>query len=424
MLGRYTSDAMASIWSDSARYGRWRDVELAVLAAQVRQGRAPLGALEAATAVPEPSHTQVEVFEARVRHDLVAFLDAWTDQMDDSTASYIHRDLTSSDIVDTAQAKALAAASDLILAAGTRLVVALADRALEYQRTLCVARTHGQPAAFDVLGHRFADLAFAVDRALARLVGTVPLVAVANISGPVGTGLALPPGLVADVASSLDLGVPPTTTQVLFRDSIAAWVSDLALLGAVCEAVATDIRIGQHDGIAELAEPRKAGQEGSSAMPHKRNPIAVENITGLARVLRGYVGPSLEDVALWGHRDISHSSVERVLLPDAAAICEHVLAATARVVEGVSVDMDAVRHNIERAGSVLAASRAQSRAQATGLRRSEAAALVRDRIQEGAVSTGDLEEAAAEVLQSETLKATFERTAELRERYLNQAHRR
>lgn len=420
MLGRYTSDAMASIWSDSARYGRWRDVELAVLAAQVRHGGAPLSALEAATAVPAPSNAQVEEVEARVRHDLVAFLDAWTDQMNDSTASHIHRDLTSSDIVDTAQAKALAEASDLILAAGTRLVVALTERALEQRTTLCVARTHGQPAAFDVLGHRFADLAFAVDRALTRLVATVPLVAVANISGPVGTGLALPPELVADVASSLGLGVAPATTQVLFRDSIAAWVSDLTLLGAVCEAVATDIRIGQHDGITELAEPRKAGQEGSSAMPHKRNPIAAENITGLARVLRGYVGPSLEDVALWGHRDISHSSVERVVLPDAAAICEHVLTATARVVEGVFVDIGAVRNNIERAGSVLASNRAQTKAQATGLRRAEAAAVVRDRIRESDVSTSDLEEAAAEVLQSQALAAVFERTAALRERYLNE----
>lgn len=420
MLGRYTSDAMAAIWSDASRYSRWREVELAVLAARVRCGDAPLSALEAASAVPSPANARVEEIESRVRHDVVAFLDAWTADMDDVTASHIHRGLTSSDIVDTAQAKALNAASNLILAAGRRLVLALIDRAVEHRATLSVARTHGQPAAFDVLGHRFADLAFAADRALARLVHTVPSVAVANISGPVGTGIGLPADLVADIASSLGLGVAPTTTQVLFRDSIAAWVGDLALLGAVCEAVATDIRIGQHDGIVELAEAHHAGQEGSSAMPHKRNPITAENITGLARVLRGYVGPALEDVTLWGHRDLSHSSVERIVLPDAAAVAEQILTSAARAVEGVVVDLNAVRHNVERAGTVLASSRQLAKAQATGLRRSEAAAQVRDQLRIGGVSTLEVEEAAEEVLQSTSLTWTFERVAELREKWLHQ----
>lgn len=419
MLDRYTSEAMAAIWSDAARYSRWREVELAVLAAQVRRGETTQEVLAAARAVPTPSNAEVEEVEAEVRHDLVAFLDAWTVDMDDETASHIHRSLTSSDVVDTAQAIALAGATKLILEAGRRLIVALADRALEHRSTLCVARTHGQPAAFDVLGHRFADLAFATERAVTRLAGTLNLVAAANISGPVGTGVGLPPEVVADAADVLGLGVPPTTTQVVFRDSIAAWVADLALLGAVCEAVATDIRIGQHDGINELAEPHKDSQEGSSAMPHKRNPILVENITGLARVLRGYTGPALEDVALWGHRDISHSSVERVILPDAAALCEHLVMSTAHVAQGLVVDSDAVQANIQRAGALLATSREQVNAQRGGLRRSAAAALVRHRVLEGQIAAEDIDQAATEALESQTLADTFARVARLRQKHLD-----
>lgn len=224
--------------------------------------------------------------------------------------------------------------------------------------------------------------------------------------------------MVWDVAETVGPGVPPTTSQVVFRDSIAAWVTDLALLGAVCEAVATDIRLGQHDGIAELAEPRNEGQQGSSAMPHKQNPIAAENITGLARVLRGYTGPALEDVALWGHRDISHSSVERVVLPDAAALCEQVLTTTARAVEGVVVDRDAIQANIERAGALLASNRAQVAAQQDGLRRGAAAAAVRDRIQNGLVTRAEVDRAASEVLESGTLAETFAGVAHLREQNL------
>ena len=410
---------MAAIWSDAARYERWRQVELAVLAAQVRIGATPAEVLTAAEAVPAPTPAEVEAVEAKVRHDVVAFLDAWTAGMDAEVAGHVHRHLTSSDTVDTAQACALAEATDLILGAGRRLVVALADRAFEHQATLCVARTHGQPAAFDVLGHRFADFAFAADRALTRLTRTRAAVTVANISGPVGAGIDLPTGLVRDVGDTLDLGLAPTTTQVVFRDAIAAWITDLALLGAVCEAVATDIRLGQHDGVAELAEPLHQGQAGSSAMPHKRNPITAENISGIARLLRAYVGPALEDVALWQHRDISHSSVERVVLPDAAALCEHALTATVCMVDGIVIDEDAVRANIERAGAVLVSSRLQAALLSTGLRRKDAAALVRERIVGGLVTTGELESAATEVLESEVLAVTFDRLAEIRIRYIS-----
>jgi adenylosuccinate lyase len=417
MLSRYTSDAMATIWSDAARYERWRQVELAVLAAQVRAGTTPVDVLAAVEGVPAPTPAQVEVVEAEVRHDVVAFLDAWTASMDANAAAHVHRHLTSSDTVDTAQACALAEATDLILAAGRRLVVALADRALEHRATLCVARTHGQAAAFDVFGHRFADFAFAVDRALVRLSDTRAAVTVTNISGPVGAGIDLPPELVRNVAHSLGLGITPTTTQVVFRDAIAAWVTDLALLGAVCEAVATDIRLGQHDGVAELAEPRQQGQEGSSAMPHKRNPINAESVTGIARLLRGYVSPAIEDIALWSHRDISHSSVERVVLPDAASLCEQAVMATILMVNGMVVNEDALRANIQRAGPDLISSRLQAALLGDGFRRSDAATVVRERIGGNQVSSEEIASAAAEVIESEALALMFDQLSEIRSQY-------
>lgn len=421
MLSRYTSDEMAAVWSDEARYGRWRHVELAVLAAQVSASTVPPEVLAEAEAVPVPSPAQVDAVEAEVRHDVVAFLDAWTTSMHAATAGHVHRLLTSSDTVDTAQAIALAEATDLIAAAGRRLVIALADKALEHRATLCVARTHGQPATFAVVGHRFADFACATDRALERLARTRTAVAVANISGPVGAGIDLPPALVAQIAKALGLGIPPTTTQVVFRDTIAAWTADLAVLGAVCEAVATDVRLGQHDGVAELAERRSSRQVGSSAMPHKRNPIAAENITGLGRLLRSYVGPAIEDVALWQHRDISHSSVERVVLPDSAALCERALAATAKMVEGLAVDHDAVAANIERAGAVLASNRLQAELMRHGARRAEAASALRERLDAGTVAAADVEASAAEVLASETMAETFATITELRARYADSA---
>ena len=417
MLTRYTTEAMAKIWSDEARYERWREVELAVLAAQVHAGAVPARVLTAATAVPLPRAEHIATVEAEVRHDVVAFLEAWTAPMDDDVAGYVHRHLTSSDTVDTAQGIAIAQATDLIVDAGRGVVRALTRLALEHRDTLCVARTHGQPAALDVVGHRFADFAFAVDRALRHLSSARAGVAVVNISGPVGTGVALPPDLVHNVAETLGLATPATTTQVVFRDATAIWVAALAVLGAVCEAIATDVRLGQHDGVTELFEPRTQTQQGSSAMPHKRNPVAAENLVGIARLLRGYVGPALENVALWQHRDISHSSVERVLLPDAASLCEYALNSTARMIDGLVIDRSAVQANIGRAGVSLVSAHLQAQTQSEGVRRRDAAEAVRERIARGDVAPSMIEMVGAEVLTSPALIAVFENVAALQGRY-------
>lgn len=417
MLSRYSATEMSTIWSDEARYRRWREVELAVLAARVEQGLCPADDYRAASDAPAPTREAVEQAEADVRHDVVAFLEAWTADMSASVAARVHRDLTSSDVVDTAQALAVRDASALIAAVGAELVLMLVDRALELRNVPCVARTHGQAAALDVVGHRLADFAHAVDRALGRIAASAHAAAVVNISGPVGTGVGLPPAVAQHVATQLNLSVPEVTTQVMFRDVTAAWVSDLALLGAVCESIATDIRLGQHDGVGELLEGRGARQEGSSAMPHKKNPITAENITGLARVLRSYVGPMLENVALWQHRDLSHSSVERIVLPDAAALAHTIAVRTAGIISGLVVDERRLKSNIDRAGAELASSRLQSQLMADGVRRGEAAEQVRELLKDEKTAIGVIDSATDEVLNSAELDRVFSRLLALRSRY-------
>jgi adenylosuccinate lyase len=417
MLSRYATDAMAAIWSDEAKYARWRQVEIAVIEARVAVGLTSAEVLAAVLETQAPTVAEVTAVEEQVRHDVLAFLYAWTDQMDPAIAAHIHRDLTSSDVVDTAQAVALGTATELIVERARRLIVSLADKALEHRATLCVARTHGQPAALDVVGHRFVDFALAMERSVARLEATRQQMMVANLSGPVGTGIGLPVELASRAAQSLGLALPEVTTQVVFRDVIAAWIADLAVLGATCEAVATDVRIGQHDGVAEMAEPRKAGQEGSSAMPHKRNPVGAENIVGIARLLRGYVQPALESIALWQHRDISHSSVERVVLPDAAALAEHIVNATVCVVDGLHIDQDMLAANIDRAGAQLVSSKLLNRQLNVGAPRREAIVRVREQVESNTVGMAELQAAADEVLASERLALAFASVSDLRERH-------
>ncbi len=282
---------------------------------------------------------------------------------------------------------------------------------------MCGTHTHGQPAALDVVGHRFADFAFAVHRSVARLETTRKQLMVANISGPVGTGIGLPVDLASRAAKILGLALPEVTTQVVFRDTIATWVADLALLAAACEAIATDVRIGQHDGVAEMAEPRGAAQEGSSAMPHKRNPISAENVVGVARLLRGYVQPALQSIALWQHRDISHSSVERVVLPDAAALAEHILCTAVRVVDGLHIDQQQLQANIDRAGPRVVSSRLLGQQLDAGAPRREAMNRVRERVDSGDTAIAEVEAAAADVLASEALTRSFAFVADLRERH-------
>jgi adenylosuccinate lyase len=374
---------MAAIWSDQRTLALWREVELAVLEAWTHAGAATAATLAAARAVPTPSPREVAEEERRTRHDVVAFVNVWTAPMPAAVARWVHRGVTSSDIVDTATGLRLAQVSDLLVTAADRLVAVLRDHALAHQRTVQVGRTHGQHAAPTVWGLRVADFAFAVARCRDRLAEARGSVAVAKISGPVGSYAGLGPDLEQRVAGTLRLLPSPVSTQVVMRDSIAHWMSCLALLASVCEAIALEVRHGARSEVAELAESFRDGQAGSSVMPHKRNPVTAEKICGLARVVRGYVNPVMEGVALWHQRDISHSSVERVCLPDASAILEHLLRSTAELVTDLVVDSDRMRANLAAAGSTVFSHAALEILLDSGLDRQRAYALIQNRAHAG-----------------------------------------
>ena len=329
MIERYTRPEMGRVWSEAHKYELWCQVEVLVLEAHARAGTVPADSVPPVRAAPPPTPEAVAAIEAVTGHDVIAFLSAWADNtVPRQAAAYVHFGMTSSDLLDTALALQLTEATDLLLAGCTALTAALRDHALAHRGTLRVGRTHGIHAEPDVWGHRVADFAFAMARCRDRLRRAREAVAVGKLSGPVGTYSNIDPAIESQVMAELGLRPADVATQVVFRDGIGEWVSVLALIASVCEAVALEIRLGQQTEIAELAEPFGRGQKGSSAMPHKKNPVRSERICGLARVVRAQVVPVMEGIALWHERDISHSSTERVALPDAAAVTDFLLAET------------------------------------------------------------------------------------------------
>ena len=280
--------------------------------------------------------------EAVTDHDVIAFLTAWADNTTPrEAAAWVHYGMTSSDLLDTALALQLAEATDLLIGRATQLVAVLREHGLAHASTLRVGRTHGIHAEPDVWGHRVADFAFAMARSRDRLARARDAVAVGKLSGPVGTYSNIDPAIEATVMDQLGLRAADVATQVVFRDGIAEWASALAMTATACEAIALEVRHGQRTEVRELMEPFRAGQKGSSAMPHKKNPIRSERICGIARMVRGYVTPVMEGMPLWHERDISHSSVERIALPDAAIATDYLLHLTTGLVQGLVVDAGA-----------------------------------------------------------------------------------
>jgi adenylosuccinate lyase len=377
VIERYTLPEMGLIWSDGHKFELWCRVETLVLEAQVAAGTVPPEALAPVQAAPPPSPEAVAAAEAVTYHDVIAFLTAWADNTSPrEAASWVHYGMTSSDLVDTALALQLAEASDLLIERASALVAALREHGLAHTATLRIGRTHGIHAEPDIWGHRVADFAFAVARCRDRLRRAREAVAVGKLSGPVGTYSNLDPSLEARVMAALGLRPADVATQVVFRDGIAEWVSVLALLASACEAVALEVRHGQRTEVGELAEPFSAGQKGSSAMPHKRNPIRSERVCGLARVVRGYITPVMEGMALWHERDISHSSVERVALADAAVTADYLLHLTTGLVKGLTVNAGRMRQNLAATGGLIYTSRILLDLVADGMPREEAYELV------------------------------------------------
>jgi adenylosuccinate lyase len=356
MIRRYTLAEMGAVWSDQARFEHMLAVELAVSRAQARRGRIPQDALSAIEAKATVDVARIEELERTTDHDVIAFVSQVAETVGPD-GRYIHLGLTSSDVVDTGLALQLRAAGEVLLRDAERLLEALVARARGEAGTLMMGRTHSVHAEPTTLGLKLAGWAFEVDRGRRRLAEAVAEIATGKLSGPVGTYSHLEPAVEAEVMAELGLRVDPVSTQIVQRDRHAALVTAIAILGGSLERFATEIRNLQHTEIGEVMEPFKAGQKGSSAMPHKRNPILSERIAGLARVLRGYAATALENQPLWHERDISHSSAERVILPDATILLDYLLQKMATLVRDLVVRPERMRQNIERGLGLHASSR-------------------------------------------------------------------
>jgi adenylosuccinate lyase len=377
MIDRYTLPEMGRVWSDQHKYELWCRVETLVLEAHAAAGRVPADVVEPVRSAPPPTPERVAEIEETTQHDVIAFLTAWADNTEPrSAAAYVHHGMTSSDLLDTALAVQLTDATDVLLAKADRLVAALRDHGLAHRHTIKVGRTHGVHAEPDVWGHRVADLAFAAARSRDRLRRAREAVGVVAISGAVGTYSLIDPSVEVAVAQALDLRAADASTQVVLRDGISEWVACLAIIATVCEAVALEVRHGQRTEVRELAEAFGSGQKGSSAMPHKKNPIRSERIAGLARVVRAAIVPVMEGIPLWHERDISHSSTERVFLPDAAITTDYLLDLTAGLVENLVVDADRMRANLESTGGLIYTSAVLLELVEAGMGREQSYALV------------------------------------------------
>lgn len=354
MIDRYTRPEIGRVWSEEHKYELWCRIELLVLQAHAATGVVPESAVAAVRAAAPPSAQRVAEIEETTQHDVIAFLTAWADNTEPrEAAAYVHFGMTSSDLLDTGLAVQLTEATDILLARADRLVAVLRDHALTHRDTIKVGRTHGIHAEPTVWGHRVADLAFAAARSRDRLRAARRAVGVIAISGAVGTYSNIDPAVETYVAEQLGLHAADVSTQVVIRDGISEWTSALAILATVCETIALEIRHGQRTEVRELAEAFGSGQKGSSAMPHKKNPIKSERICGLARVVRAAVIPVMEGIPLWHERDISHSSVERIALPDASITTDYVLHLTADLVENLVVDAARMRMNLDATGGLV-----------------------------------------------------------------------
>ena len=348
MIARYTRPELGALWTDEARMTAWRDVEVAACEAMEGPTAEELEAIRAATFTVEAVNER----EKTTDHDVAAFVDVLSASAGQA-GRWIHYGLTSSDVLDTALALQLKRAGEIIVPGAHRLAETLARRAREHKGTLTVGRTHGVHAEPTTFGIKLAGFAFEAHRNAQRLERAFAQVAVGAISGAVGTYAATSPRFEQKILERLGLGREPVSTQVVARDRHAELLQAIALAGAGMERLATEIRHLQRTEVREAEEPFRRGQKGSSAMPHKRNPIKTEQITGLARVLRGNAQAAVENVALWHERDISHSAPERVILPDSTILLDYLQARLTAVVDGLVVHEQRMLENLEITSGAL-----------------------------------------------------------------------
>jgi adenylosuccinate lyase len=380
VIPRYTRAEIGEAWAQQRKLETWLEVELAATEAWAAEGVVP----EAdAAACRERAAFTVEAVDERERttnHDVAAFVDVVAASIGEP-GRWLHYGLTSSDVLDTALAVQLRAAGEIVLAGARGYRDALVARAREHAETLCVGRTHGIHAEPTTFGLRLAGFAFEADRNLRRLAEAFEQLRVGKLSGAVGTYASVPPAVEARVMEKLGLEPEDVATQVVPRDRHAVLLSAVALAGAGLERFATEVRNLQRTEVREVEEPFGAGQKGSSAMPHKRNPITAERITGLARVLRGYAQTGLENVALWHERDISHSGAERVVLPDATIGLDYMQHLATRVAAEMNVRTDRMRENLELTYGALFSQRALTALVEAGMARDDAYRVVQENAQ-------------------------------------------
>jgi adenylosuccinate lyase len=380
VIPRYTREEIGAVWTQQRRMETWLQVELAATDAWAAEGVVPQ---EAAKACRERASFTVEAVEERERttgHDVAAFVDVVSDSIGEE-GRWLHYGLTSSDVLDTALAIQLRQAGDIIIRGARAYRDALVDRALEFADTLCVGRTHGVHAEPTTFGLRLASFAFEADRNVQRLENAFEQAAFGKLSGAVGSYASVPPSVESRVMESLSLTAEDVSTQVVPRDRHSVVVARIAIAGAGLERFATEIRNLQRTEVREVEEPFGAGQKGSSAMPHKRNPILAERLCGLARVLRGYSQVALENIALWHERDISHSGAERVVIPDATIGLDYMQHIATRIVEGMTVHTDRMRENIELTHGALFSQRALTALVESGMSRDDAYRVVQESAQ-------------------------------------------
>jgi adenylosuccinate lyase len=376
LIERYTLPEIGAIWTEEAKFRSWLEVEVAVCRARARLGEIPAEEVEELAEKADFTVERIHEIEAETNHDVIAFVSTVAEAVNSAVARHFHFGLTSSDVLDTAGAMQLSKALDLIHAEAKGLALQLCEMALEHRHTVMVGRTHGVHAEPTVFGHKLAVWAFEMERNLDRLSHAREVAAVGKISGAVGVYANVDPKVEALTCEGLGLKPAPASTQIVQRDRHAEVLATLAILGSTIEKIALEIRGAQRTEVRELAEPFGRGQKGSSAMPHKRNPILSERLCGMARLLRGYASVGFEDNALWQERDISHSSAERVVLPDATILTLYMLRTTAHILRGLQVYKDRMVDNLNLGGGVVFSGRVLLALVEAGMSRDDAYAVV------------------------------------------------
>ena len=376
MIERYTLPEIGGLWTEEAKYRAWLEVELAVCRARAQLGEISREEVDELAGKAGFTVERIQEIEEETNHDVIAFVSAVAETVDSPVSRHFHFGLTSSDVLDTAGAIQLRNALDLIHDEARELAVLLCEMALEHRETVMVGRTHGVHAEPTVLGHKLAVWAFEMERNLERLGHAREVAAVGKISGAVGTYANVDPKIEALTCGELGLASEPASTQIVQRDRHAEVLSTLAILASTLEKIALEVRGAQRTEVRELSEPFGRGQKGSSAMPHKKNPILSERLCGMARLMRGYAGVGFENNALWQERDISHSSAERVVLPDATILAFYMLRSTGRLMRGLQVHRDRMLENLNLGGGIVYSGRVLLALVEAGMGRDEAYAVV------------------------------------------------